>query len=514
MLQSDTIYVGMRNHTHLVIDAEQSILYELQDHFCFWAKSYRHTPKFKAGIWDGKIRLFSPAKRVLLAGLFEALVEFAAVKGRNYHIEVMDNDVYGTPGGRRMIDPKELYDFIVDLDLHDETGKAITIHDYQFAAIYEGLSARRKVLLSPTASGKSLIMYVIVRWWLEHDYKTDDKFVIIVPTTALTKQLVGDFAEYSQTKEDWVATDYCQEIFAGQDKHTDHPILVSTWQSLKNYKGSFYPRVKGVIGDEAHQYAAETVQGIMKQCTDAELRLGTTGTLDGKKISEMVLEGTFGPRMVVTTSKEQMDKGRMSKLHINVLKMKYLEAERRGFKMTYADESAFIESHYGRMQFLLKVVMSLEGNTIILVRHRAHGQAIYEALQELTERPLFYIDGKVKAGDRDRYRKELNAMYGGIMVATYETTSTGTNVRNLHNLVFGSPYKAQIKVLQSLGRLLRLAADGSKAQLYDLVDDIQWKKHKNHLLRHGLERLGIYGREEFDYTVYDINLELEYDKAV
>jgi superfamily II DNA or RNA helicase len=64
-------------------------------------------------------------------------------------------------------------------------------------------------------------------------------------------------------------------------------------------------------------------------------------------------------------------------------------------------------------------------------------------------------------------------------VASYKTFSTGINIKNLHNIIFGSPSKSKIRVFQSIGRVLRKSDNKDVALLYDVADDVSWKSHKN-----------------------------------
>ena len=84
------------------------------------------------------------------------------------------------------------------------------------------------------------------------------------------------------------------------------------------------------------------------------------------------------------------------------------------------------------------------------------------------------------------------------------TFSTGVNIRNLHNIIFASPSKSQIRVLQSIGRGLRKSDRETK--LFDIADDLHWKKRQNYTLLHSAERLKIYKKEQFKYKVIQVDL--------
>ena len=143
------------------------------------------------------------------------------------------------------------------------------IRDYQLRGLYQAIKYNRKLLLSPTGSGKSLIIYTLVRW---HRLKKRE-ILIIVPTISLVSQLENDFKEYG-----WNVRDV-HKIMGGEEKYVDHPVVISTWQSIYKEPKRFFERFDVIIGDEAHQYKAKSLTGILTKCHDAKYRVGLTGTL-------------------------------------------------------------------------------------------------------------------------------------------------------------------------------------------------------------------------------------------
>ena len=127
------------------------------------------------------------------------------------------------------------------------------------------------LLLSPTASGKSLIIYVILRWLQESDYK---RGLLIVPTTSLVEQMYKDFEDYGYDSEQ-----YCHRQYSGKDKHTNKFLTITTWQSIYKNPGEYFEQFDFVLGDEAHQFKAKSLTTIMTQLVNAKYRIGCTGTL-------------------------------------------------------------------------------------------------------------------------------------------------------------------------------------------------------------------------------------------
>lgn len=486
------------------------IYFELQEHYSFFANGYKFMPLYRSGRWDGKVRLFNLNTRTLPAGLLETVIEFAQNKSRNYDVILKNNEYFGTIGSKDSVSPDEFYKFVQSLNLY-AGGKKIEPRDYQLAAAYEAIRNYRKLIISPTGTGKSLIMYIIMRWILKK-ISPEEKFVIIVPTTTLTHQLIDDFRDYSTLDEDFDVDEMCYPIFAGQDKNAKQQVLISTWQSLSKFQKTFFHKVGGVIGDEAHTCSAKVCSSILEKMVNSKYRIGTTGTLDGTKVHELVLTGMFGPTFVATTTKKQMDEGNLANLEINIMKLEYPEEERRYAKFDYHDEVMYITKHDKRNKFVAKLALKCEGNTLVMFRYRDHGQLLYDLINERSngKRKVFLIHGEVDAEYRNEIRAIVEEEQDAIIIASIGTFSTGINIRNLHNLIFATPHKGRIKVLQSLGRALRKSTDGRETIMYDICDDLHWKKRKNFALIHSIERIKHFAAEKLNYKIFEIKLQEQY----
>jgi superfamily II DNA or RNA helicase len=143
-----------------------------------------------------------------------------------------------------------------------------------------------------------------------------------------------------------------------------------------------------------------------------------------------------------------------------------------------------------------------------------HGKLLYDQVKEVAgdDRKVFYVSGEVDATDREQIRGIVEGQKNAIIVASLGTFSTGINIRNLHNIIFASPSKSQVKVLQSIGRGLRKSDNDATTKLYDIADDLHTKGHKNFTLKHSAERIKIYTKEGFKYKIYPINLKGKKDE--
>lgn len=502
----EKIRVRKLNHVWLKIECDPGIGMELSEHFCFYVPGYKFMPAYKNRMWDGKIRMYDMRKQALYCGLFKYLKEFAEV--RDYQIVVEENHVYGRPDTEEVVDIPALMD-----ELTLSAGKVmIKPRDYQLNALDHALRNRQALLLSPTASGKSLIIYMAIRYYLE-TYGAN--ILLIVPTTSLVEQMYSDFEDYAYFEEDFKVEDNCHRIYSGKEKFgVKSRVIITTWQSIYKLPTAWFENFGMVIGDEAHNFKAKSLTSILEKCHNAKYRIGTTGTLDGSQTHQLVLEGLFGPVKKVTTTKELIDSGALADLDISVLLLKYDDETCRVVsKMKYQDEVDYIVRNEARNNFIANLALDQDGNTLVLFQFvDKHGKPLHDLLRQKmekiahTNRKLFYVSGETDVDTREQIRALTETQTDAIIVASLGTFSTGINIKSLNNIVFASPSKSQIKVLQSIGRGLRKSADGRGTKVFDIADDLHWKAKKNYTLQHAGVRISIYSKEKFKYKIYEIGL--------
>jgi superfamily II DNA or RNA helicase len=152
--------------------------------------------------------------------------------------------------------------------------------------------------------------------------------------------------------------------------------------------------------------------------------------------------------------------------------------------------------------------LSQEGNSLILFQFvEKHGKQLYDMINAKSEgRKVFFVHGGVEGDDRERIRGIVESESNAIIVASYGTFSTGINIRNLHNVVLASPSKSRVRILQSIGRGLRIGDSKDTMTLYDIADDLKTGSHTNFTLQHFMERINIYNGEGFEYKIYSMEL--------
>ena len=491
------IVIAKLNETFLQISCEKHIAYELNEYFSFKIPNAQFHPKVKARMWDGKIRLFNIQTGQLYFGLLPYLKEW--IKKHSYQVQTDIIDAKPLTG----LDIESIKEFFDSLNLYCKNVK-ITPRDYQIASFMECVKNDRVLLLSPTSSGKSLVIYSLIRWYQK--FLDNDKMLIVVPTTNLVSQMYGDFGDYSSHDKNWNVEKYCHKIYSGKAKNSKEQIYISTWQSLYRLPKEYFEQFSLIVGDEAHLATANSLKGILEKSTFCRYRFGTTGTLKDSKCNKLMLEGLFGKTYTAVTSKQLMDDKHISKLNIQCLQLEYPEEERETMKKaTYQEEINFIVTHKKRNNFICNLALEQNGNTLILFNYvEKHGKVLEKMLMDKdSNRQIFFIAGETDVEQREAIRKATEEEKNAIIVASSGVLSTGVNIKNLQYLIFAHPYKAKIRNLQSIGRVLRLDDKNNKAVLYDIIDDLHWKKYENYGLKHWKERLNIYLKEKFDY---DYNL--------
>ena len=481
--------ISKKNEVYLILkDLEQSTLQELTSYFTFEVPGARFMPTVRNKMWDGKIRLFSPTSGEIYVGLLSYIKKFCDNNGISYIVEEgIENE--------NVADREVVKGFVNSLKSKSK-GKSLKVRDYQFDAIQHAISTNRALIVSPTASGKSLIIYSLVRYYHMMGLKT----LILVPTTSLVEQMYSDFQDYG-----W-SSGYCQKIYQGYDKEVTKPVVISTWQSIYKMPKKYFENFGCVVGDEAHLFKAKSLTGIMAKLHQCKYRFGLTGTLDGTQTHKLVLEGLFGPVEKVTTTKELMDKKTLANLKIKCIVLKHPPIRE---KMSYDEELKYIVSNDKRNSFITNLLLHLNGNTLCLFQLvEKHGKILYDKVKDKENEnlPIFFVYGGTSTEDRENIRAIVDKEKNSITIASYGTFSQGINIRNINNIVLASPSKSKIRVLQSIGRGLRTSSNKDSILIYDLADDISYKERQNYTLRHFITRLSIYNEEEFNYEIKKVKL--------
>ena len=466
---SETVRVEKIDEVFMRVHCDDGLARDLYDFFSFTVPGAKFMPSYKNRYWDGKVRLFSIKTNKIYIGLLPYVDEFCRERGFNFE---GINDVIGDKERQ----PDE--NFIEELNL------PFAPRDYQLDAFRTAVQYGRQLLLSPTASGKSLIIYLLARYY-------NKKTIVIVPTTSLVEQMAKDFQDYGYQE------DICK-IYSGQPVF-DAPITITTWQSFAKAPKEVMQSFDVVVGDEAHLFKAQTLKGILEKMKTTAIRIGTTGTLDGSECHRLQLEGMFGPVKKVVSSYQLMEEGTIAKINIQCVILRHTKQK----KMTYQEEMDYLCSNEERNKFITNLVSSLKGNTLVLFQYvEKHGEVLYPMLDGRVK-DLHYVFGGTDTEDREKVRELVEKSNDSVILASYGTFSTGINIKKIDNVVFASPSKSRIRNLQSIGRGLRKTDGKDSMRLFDIADDLQCD---NFTLRHLKERINTYNEENFPYELKQFDL--------
>lgn len=497
-MNSSLLSIVKANELSVRVETERAVEYELMDTFSFYVPGFKYQPKFKSGLWDGKIRLYNSTTKLLPMGLIVDLAKFCHTNG--YELK---------------IDPK-----LKTIKLRDEieefASKFGTYTNkmpegkYQFQAdlFRQVLAMNKALVLSPTGSGKSSVIYLLTRFLLEY---TEGDILITVPSLGLISQLRSDFQSYVA---DGFQVDSHVVASNGQAAlRSTKRVLITNWHAIVKQPLGFFDRFESYICDEAHLADSMSITSIVNKLVNTKFRFGFTGTLDGSKVNEMSLKGMFGPVVRSTTTKELIKNEVLSDLQIKVLLLQYPKEKIREYKAvakTYNDEIDWLVANKERNEFLVRTALEQKHNTMVLfTRVGQHGVVLYNmALQQAGKygKTVFIISGDTVAEKREEIRQYTQNNDNVVLFASYATTATGTNIPNLHTIIFAHPHKGRIRNLQSIGRGLRKHGTKDYATLIDVGDSLTTSKRQNITLRHLTERLKLYVDEGFPYSIQKIEL--------
>lgn len=490
------ITIQKQNNSYVQIHCDECMNHKIYCLFSAFQPGYRFNPRYKLKLWDGKIHCYSPITQLLPIGLVDNLLNWC--KKNNYTYKLFGLD-----------DFKDTINFA---DMKNEINSQITkfdARDYQLSAIYQALTNKRGVLLSCTGSGKSLMIYGILKYLINR--KNKRHLLLIVPSVSLVEQMYSDFIDYGWKN---IENDV-EKLYSGMDPTFKTPVLISTWQSLENQDKDFFADFQGVIVDECHGTKANVVSRLLKQCLGADYKIGTTGTLPTETADQLMINGVLGNVIYELKSKQLIELGYLTKIVVASIFVKYPQEFIMANKdRTYQEEVKVVEEKPERNRTLNFVIDHSKptDNILILVNHKEHLKSVKEYLNLVyPDRKVSIIMGEVKAKERESIRTGIEDEDGTLLLATYGTVSTGINIPKLHAVMLYANSKSRIKVLQSIGRGLRKHVSKNKVIIYDIIDDLSYKTrtgkaHKNYCMQHYDERLSYYTEQEFPVVETAINI--------
>ena len=488
-----------------IVTDDQGMHRTLYDYFAYFNPGYFFAPSYKEKRWDGKIHLYDSRLGLLPIGFFKKLLEFLDVHEVKY-------EVFNSIKRKGLkINKSDIKEWLIDT----KSDLTLIPRSDQIRLVSTAIMKKRSVLVSPTASGKSLSLYLYIRFLIEKVLDEEERVLLIVPRIQLVEQSEKNFRGYSKNN---VLSSDIQTIMGGKEKRCKKRIIISTWQSIYKFSLEYFAQFSAVLIDEVHYAKSDSFQRIMALCVNAKYRIGVTGSLSEWETHKVLIKAFLGEISRVETTKNLIEKKVLSNVKIVSLIIKYPVTERLiASRCDYREEIKYILNHRGRVKLIKRIVSKIDRNSLILFRYLKHGKAMYEFLKATLndDRNIYYIDGSTPVGLREEIRENMEKEKDSIIVASSEVFSTGIDIKNLHFVIIATPMKGRIKVIQSIGRALRLHDDKRRAVIIDIVDDFRCKfkkrgggkrTYKNHAYSHYLNRLKLYKEEEFDVIEKNIYL--------
>lgn len=498
------VNIKFRDYSNVFIETENSMLIELRNYFTFEVDGARFNPKFRVGAWDGKIRLLTN-EGLLPFGLVGSLVRYCDDNGIEYE---MDEEIKPTEEISRVDFDK----WLDNLEIYSGDTR-ITPHWYQIESVFAAINSNRRILNLPTSAGKSLISALINRWYLEN---YEGKILILVPTTALVNQMIGDYDDYRL-----IPKNACLGVMSGTKKYSDALVVVSTWQSACKMDQEWFSQFGMINVDECHTAVGAEISKIVKNLSHCKYKFGMSGSLRDGKSNVLQYIGMFGDVFRPVTTSQLMEEGAVTNLDISTVFLRYPDADSILHKgKAYQDEIKVIQTHTKRNAWVcrlaLKLAQTKNENVLVMFKNTAHGKLLYNALKSKHGDKVHYVSGETKTDVRTELKINTENEDGIIIVASYGVFSTGISIKKLHHVIFAHPVRSKILVLQSIGRVLRKHDSKTVARLWDIIDDLCVKPksanakkkyvHLNYAFKHGLERIQRYNDEKFNYTIKEIAL--------
>jgi superfamily II DNA or RNA helicase len=505
---ADKLYIYPVNETYVQLDGDRNVLLDIYNYMTFDAPDAEWSYAYQNKMWDGKVRLLDNNTFKIYKGLVHYIETFALQQ----QWEVEKDPALFVDNG-----PFDAVAYMTSLKLQLKGGALP--HDFQYLAVQKAIDDDRHTFESATGSGKSLMIYCLARYYMKK-FDLNKKILVTEPTKGLVQQMLTDWQSYAPH---FPIEKLTHQIYDGAGHNTNKPIVLSTWQAMMDEKEGYIKQFGAIIVDECHGAQAPELKGILERSPDCKYRFGFTGTLDETETNRLVIEGLTGPALVISRTFELIERGILPELRIKSLITKYPESvckenhkrmtapDKKERMKSFSKEKDFIVNYAPRNQYIANLVASIKDKENILILTEYHDKKPHcDIIKRFIEATCPHKKIVLVTGDTDEDPQELREFVDGnddvVIIATFGKFATGRSINNIQHIIFATYGKGMIKVLQSLGRGLRKDGKEDKVTAYDIVDDLSYKNHKNYLLKHALERIRIYVKQQLKYKIITVQL--------
>lgn len=480
------VFLEKINEVWCKVIAPSSILYSLSEKFTFEVPNAKFMKTYKSGKWDGKIRLLKRPQNKIYIGLAPVIEKFCKENNFTFGCDFSLKTNFNWSD--------EEFNHFMKVFL-GELLLPYELRPYQRQIIQLGLQNNRAIFLSATSSGKSICIYALARFY-EDDCDENEKILILVPTINLVEQLYQNFIEYS-AKNKWNVEKYVQKIYHGQEKKPNKKIIISTWQSMYDKPHDYLTQFRMVIFDEVHTAKANEISKLLTKLDKASIRFGFSGTLNDDKLERYTIQGLFGPIFPIIDTNKLIETKYASPLEIKAIKLNHPPKK---FK-SYVDEIDYLITNKKRNNMICKLALQFPQNTLILVSRIKHGEELFQKISEKAgNRKVYFVYGKTPGDIREDIRQEVEQARNSIIIANIQLFAAGIDIKSLTNIILAHPTKSKIRILQSIGRILRLHPEKEKALFFDFGDNFKYSYEQF------LQRLKLYTKEKFKIQMTELDL--------
>ena len=375
---------------------------------------------------------------------------------------------------------------------------ALPLRDYQEEIVQKALSIGRGTIVLATAGGKTLTAAsLLTKLFLLHG--SSFKCLYIVPDLGLVEQTTGDFKSYN--------VPFSVSKWTGNNPLDDNPgnVIVANLGILqsKNTDLSWIANIDALVVDEVHKIRKGNEVNKIIKLIKTPIRFGFTGTMPESFMDQWNIIGKIGPIIYEKHSHELRLENYVSNVQVQILKLKYSEDPFKDTTISsanlYREEQRFLMRSQFRNNVIGKLSCKLTNNTLILIDYIEHGETLYKTIKQLCpDKQIYFIRGEVEVTEREKIRALIENRTDVVVVAISKIFSTGINIKNLHFIVFACGGKAKIKIVQSIGRGLRLHKDKDKLIIFDIADEFKYST------AHMEKRINLYEKEKIQYSIKEI----------
>ena len=442
--------------------------------------------KNKAAVFARKRGFFAPERTYVITPTGRIEPHFHTVLQKYAETCEEPIDFILTESFKKLFSPKLKLDYL-DKKLR------LDLRDYQTDVVQTALKSGFGIIELATAGGKTLIMSSI----LENIYHQNKNFkcLLIVPDLGLVNQSYNDFKDYSvsYTYSTWTGNselDLSTNVIIANMGILQSEISDTEWTE----------NVDLLIVDEVHKVRrGNKINDLLKKIYTIH-KFGFTGTLPEEILDQWNIFSKFGDVIYSKMSHELKAESYVTPAKVTALVLNYKLAP--AFERTmdstpadeYINELRFLIINEFRNGVIKHLCNKFDNNSLVLVDLIDHGQAIYDAIVKDTTKEVYFIRGEVEVEERKRVQALMEKQTNICVVAISKIFSTGINIKNLHYLIFAGGGKAKVKIVQSIGRGLRLHEDKKELIIFDIADNLKYG------MLHYQKRKQLYTQEKIPHS--------------